>query len=177
MCLGRGLRPRGGLGRGDEWREADASRAPVLRTQKSLSRAASRGKRVGTAGGDDSGDSSHIVHPNIVSIPVLVAVVRLRCHTHALADQPAIPYLAQPFELDYFQVILTLCDMLEETYQKIQSYLGPPTTSAGGFPQPPGSAPGGVSGDKGAGLNPQLVEAATKADAKLKVRLPTAVLA
>lgn len=65
--------------------------------------------------------------------------------------------------------------MLEETYQKIQSYLGPPTTSAGGFPQPPGSGSSGTLGNKGAGLNPQLVEAATKADAKLKVGHSTAI--
>ncbi len=88
----------------------------------------------------------------------------------ALADPPSFGARArQPFELDYFQVILTLCDMLEETYQKIQSYLGPPVTAAGGFPQPPGSTSSGALGDKGGGLNPQLVEAATKADAKLKV--------
>lgn len=80
------------------------------------------------------------------------------------------------------QVILTLCDMLEETYQKIQTYLGPPSSSPGAFPQPPGSTPsliggpGGAPSEKGAGLNPQLVEAATKADAKLKVCPPAKLM-
>lgn len=67
--------------------------------------------------------------------------------------------------------------MLEETYLKIQGYLGPPSGAGGApgyFPQPPSAtagAAGALQGDKGPGLNPQLVEAASKADAKLKVSL------
>jgi hypothetical protein len=36
----------------------------------------------------------------------------------------------QPFELDYFQTFYTLCDILIEVYQKINTFLGSPTTAA-----------------------------------------------
>ncbi|GAA6004718.1 hypothetical protein JCM10207_000992 [Rhodosporidiobolus poonsookiae] len=76
-----------------------------------------------------------------------------------------------PFELDYFQVLITTCEMLVEVYTKILSYLGPPpAASAGLFPPPPGSrtslaAPMAVGS---AGLSPNLTEVVYKVDARLK---------
>ncbi|GAA98069.1 uncharacterized protein L969DRAFT_86013 [Mixia osmundae IAM 14324] len=74
-----------------------------------------------------------------------------------------------PFELEYFQVFLALCDILVKIYERINSYITPnqngastgsPTSpqftiTSSGFPQPPG-------------LNSTLVETAQKADNKLK---------
>lgn len=34
----------------------------------------------------------------------------------------------QPFDLDYFETLYTLCDILCEVYQKILTFLGPSTT-------------------------------------------------
>ena len=36
--------------------------------------------------------------------------------------------LWQPFDLDYFETLYTLCDILCEVYQKILTFLGPSTT-------------------------------------------------
>ncbi|GAA5894497.1 hypothetical protein JCM5296_005113 [Sporobolomyces johnsonii] len=97
-----------------------------------------------------------------------------------------------PFELDYFQVLITTCEMLVETYAKIYSYLGPSaaaasssssTAAAGLFPQPPGSSRSGATGAGGGGggggggtsagagsvgLSQALAEVVVKIDARLK---------
>lgn len=105
----------------------------------------------------------------------------------------------QPFDLDYFQVLFTLCDILAEVYSKILSFVGP-SSSAGasafpGFPQPPSSTsnqgathvfqsiyPATVSASgvsvyaipsserrQGVGLSPMLLEVVMKIDTRLKV--------
>ncbi|GAA5978408.1 hypothetical protein JCM10908_004342 [Rhodotorula pacifica] len=118
------------------------------------------GSGVGGVGGDfgmalgaDGGDASMLFMPNI------------------------------PFELDYFQVLITTCEILVEIYSKIGSYLGPSASSAsstssftstGLFPQPPLAASGG--GGLGArspgvgalGLSPALIDTVYKVDARLK---------
>ncbi|BGP22703.1 hypothetical protein Rt10032_c08g3566 [Rhodotorula toruloides] len=82
-----------------------------------------------------------------------------------------------PFDLDYFQVLITLCELLVETYSKIFSYLGPAALSgssaaAGLFPQPPGvrgSVLGSVGGGPaGMGLSQALTDVVYKIDARLK---------
>ncbi|GAA5960625.1 hypothetical protein JCM21900_006025 [Sporobolomyces salmonicolor] len=87
-----------------------------------------------------------------------------------------------PFELDYFQVLITTCEMLVETYSKIYSYLGPSAAAAssssssaaaaGLFPQPPGSsrsATGGGGASAGSvGLSQALAEVVVKIDTRLK---------
>ncbi|GAA5862172.1 hypothetical protein JCM3774_004808 [Rhodotorula dairenensis] len=123
----------------------------------------SSGGGVGGGGGDlgmtlgaDGGDSSMLFIPNI------------------------------PFELDYFQVLITTCEILVEVYTKIGSYLGPSAsasstssfTSAGLFPQPPtaGAASGGMgargagvgAGSGALGLSPALIDTVYKVDARLK---------
>ncbi|KAG0660835.1 hypothetical protein C6P46_004390 [Rhodotorula mucilaginosa] len=111
----------------------------------------SSGGGVGGGGGDfgmaiaaDGGDSSMLFMPNI------------------------------PFELDYFQVLTTMCEILVEIYTRIGSYLGPSmsassTTSlsaTGLFPQPPMVARGAGSG--ALGLSPTLIDTVYKVDARLK---------
>lgn len=93
----------------------------------------------------------------------------------------------QPFELDYFQVLITTCEILVEVYTKIGSYLGPSTSpsatsslaSTGLFPHPPSVAASGLGprGGTGAragtgalGLSPSLIETVYKVDGRLKVR-------
>lgn len=89
----------------------------------------------------------------------------------------------QPFDLDYFQVFSTLCDILGEVYSKILSFLGPPTSNAQtqasfpGFTQSSNPALNLNSGNQtiqndrrtGVGLSPMLVEVVLKIDGKLKV--------
>ncbi|KWU44913.1 hypothetical protein RHOSPDRAFT_4961, partial [Rhodotorula sp. JG-1b] len=111
----------------------------------------SSGGGVGGGGGDfgmaiaaDGGDSSMLFMPNI------------------------------PFELDYFQVLTTTCEILVEIYTRIGSYLGPSTSSSsttslsatGLFPQPPMVARGAGSG--ALGLSPTLIDTVYKVDARLK---------
>ncbi|BGP37757.1 hypothetical protein JCM10449v2_001679 [Rhodotorula kratochvilovae] len=76
-----------------------------------------------------------------------------------------------PFDLDYFQVLITTCELLIETYAKIASYLGP-SASAGLFPQPPGAgARGSVLGGSGSGsvgLSQALADVVYKIDGRLK---------
>ena len=91
----------------------------------------------------------------------------------------------QPFDLDYSQVLFTLCDIMNELYGKIASFLGPSTGTSslgtiGAFPQPQtasplrhGLEPGSfAAGDRraGVGLSPMLVEVVYKIDSKIKVR-------
>ncbi|GAA5894777.1 hypothetical protein JCM6882_006678 [Rhodosporidiobolus microsporus] len=81
-----------------------------------------------------------------------------------------------PFELDYFQVLITTCEMLVEVYTKIFSYLGPSSSlsSSAAFPQPPGSrtslaAPVALGGaGAGGALSQSLTEVVYKVDARLK---------
>ena len=89
---------------------------------------------------------------------------------------------AQPFEMDYFQVLYTTCDMLVETYRKILSYLGPPLSpnislTPTGFPQPPTpSSSGSMLGAErsgATGLSASLIEVVLKIDTRLKVHLST----
>lgn len=105
----------------------------------------------------------------------------------------------QPFDLDYFQVLFTLCDILAEVYSKILSFVGPSSSSSSsnfpGFPQPPSSTathgtahifqsiyPATVSASgvsvnaipsadrrQGVGLSPMLLEVVMKIDTRLKV--------
>lgn len=109
----------------------------------------SSGGGVGGGGGDfgmaiaaDGGDASMLFMPNI------------------------------PFELDYFQVLTTTCEILVEIYTRIGSYLGPSTSSTtslsatGLFPQPPMVARGAGSG--ALGLSPALIDTVYKVDARLK---------
>ena len=102
--------------------------------------------------------------------------------------------LLQPFDLDYFQTLYTLCDILCEVYQKILSFVGPMTTANAPSPylgQPqtassqhlrPSDTAYNTSGSSlnigagqdrrvGVGLSPMLVEVVIKIDGKLKVRL------
>ncbi|GAA6047675.1 hypothetical protein JCM3770_001621 [Rhodotorula araucariae] len=72
-----------------------------------------------------------------------------------------------PFDLDYFQVLITTCELLIETYAKIASYLGPATTSAGLFPQPPGVGVG-VAQRGSVGLSQALADVVYKVDGRLK---------
>lgn len=68
--------------------------------------------------------------------------------------------------------------MLVETYTKILSYLGVPSTTPPGFPRPPSSYAGsstngsfGGGGDRGAaGLSPALTDVVLKIDTRLTVR-------
>ncbi|GJN88707.1 hypothetical protein Rhopal_001673-T1 [Rhodotorula paludigena] len=85
-----------------------------------------------------------------------------------------------PFDLDYFQVLITTCELLAETYTKIHSYLGPSASSsssslgAGNFPHPPGARASMASGMSGssaggsAGLSQALADVVYKIDARLK---------
>lgn len=86
----------------------------------------------------------------------------------------------QPFELDYFQVLYTTCDMIVETYQKVLYCLGLPTPSTsiqpptpGGFPTPPSSSYSGSDRQTPLsmtpGLNPALIDVVQKIDIRLKV--------
>lgn len=116
----------------------------------------------------ESGDLSYLVSPNI------------------------------PFDLDYFQVLFTLCDILAEVYSKILSFVGPSSSTGAstfpGFPQPPSSmnnqgtthifqniypatvSASGVSVNaipssdrrQGVGLSPMLLEVVMKIDTRLK---------
>lgn len=112
------------------------------RKNRSVFRVTARPKRSNTSGADftmglpESGESSYLFTPNI------------------------------PFELDYFQVLFTTCDILVEVYQKILSYLG---ASPGSFPSPPPTLISGIStnGTGTAGLSPALVEVVLKIDARL----------
>ncbi|GAA5848197.1 hypothetical protein JCM8547_004441 [Rhodosporidiobolus lusitaniae] len=77
-----------------------------------------------------------------------------------------------PFELDYFQVLITTCEMLVEIYTKIYSYLGP-SPALSSFPQPPGArtslaAPPSVPASAGGALSQSLTEVVYKVDARLK---------
>ncbi|KAH8921290.1 hypothetical protein BT69DRAFT_1283280 [Atractiella rhizophila] len=69
-----------------------------------------------------------------------------------------------PFELDYFQVLFTTCDMIVETYEKIKHFLSPPgsslpistsTTSLppSGSPSPASSSLNLLSSASGQGAN------------------------
>ncbi|GAA5822798.1 hypothetical protein JCM11251_004384 [Rhodosporidiobolus azoricus] len=79
-----------------------------------------------------------------------------------------------PFELDYFQVLITTCEMLVEVYSKIHSYLGPSSSSSStAFPQPPGSrtslaAPTALAVGASGALSQSLAEVVYKVDARLK---------
>lgn len=87
-----------------------------------------------------------------------------------------------PFDLDYFQVFYTLCDILGEIYSKILSFLGPPSGTAStqasfpGFTQSsnpalnlnPASQTIQPDRRSGVGLSPMLVEVVLKIDSKLK---------
>ncbi|TNY19899.1 hypothetical protein DMC30DRAFT_282433 [Rhodotorula diobovata] len=93
-----------------------------------------------------------------------------------------------PFELDYFQVLITTCELLIETYTKISTYLGgggsassqsqSQSAAAGLFPSPPGSgsrgsamspAGPGAGADAGsAGLSQALADVVYKVDGRLK---------
>ncbi|KAG0149753.1 hypothetical protein CROQUDRAFT_653319 [Cronartium quercuum f. sp. fusiforme G11] len=108
----------------------------------------------------ESGDTSYLITPNI------------------------------PFDLDYFEVWITLCDILVEIYQKIIGFLGnssikspaslnPPTFNNLGAPLPPsrplsystnmsgsGHSNGGTNSDES--LGPQAIEMINKIDGKLK---------
>ncbi|KAK4703808.1 hypothetical protein P7C70_g2404, partial [Phenoliferia sp. Uapishka_3] len=129
----------------------------VDRKNRSVFRANSRMRKGGGAagGGDfsmglaDTGEASYLFTPNI------------------------------PFELDYFQVLFTICDMLAETYTKILSYLGPsPTTTnvAGptSFPFPPDATNPTVNSAgsvvAAVGLSPALTDVVLKIDVRLTVR-------
>ncbi|KAM0792328.1 hypothetical protein ACM66B_005011 [Microbotryomycetes sp. NB124-2] len=117
------------------------------RNQRGLFRVASRARK-STSGGSDfagsDGDASYLVAPNI------------------------------PFELDYIQVFVTLCDMLSETYRKISAHLGPARSPS--FPQPPSaSSMSGFSkllsqGDKAGvnGVSPAVADTVLKIDARFK---------
>ncbi|KAM0753873.1 hypothetical protein T439DRAFT_310695 [Meredithblackwellia eburnea MCA 4105] len=133
------------------------------RKNRGVFRVSSRPKRSGGGGADlsmglqDSGEASYLLTPNI------------------------------PFELDYFQVLYTTCDLLVETYTKILSYLGPAHLSVpgggGGFPQPPGSYASSInsgsvidrnsvsvstlSSSTAAGLSPALTDVVLKIDTRL----------
>lgn len=100
------------------------------------------------------------------------------------------PPPSQPFELDYFQVLITTCELLIETYTKISTYLGgggsassqsqSQSAAAGLFPSPPGSGsrgsamspagPGAGAGVGSAGLSQALADVVYKVDGRLKVR-------
>ncbi|GAA5986713.1 hypothetical protein JCM11641_007748 [Rhodosporidiobolus odoratus] len=78
-----------------------------------------------------------------------------------------------PFDLDYFQVLITTCDMLIEIYHKIYTYLGTPAPPSSNFPPPPGartSLPGSGANGSGAGgsLSSTLADVVFKIDGKLK---------
>lgn len=118
----------------------------------------------------ESGEASYLFTPNIVRYSRV-------CSNVELTYSPGL----QPFELDYFQVLFTTCDMLAETYTKILSYLGPSSGGApipAGFPQPPGAAVSGSNlgaserGPAAAGLSPALTEVVLKIDGRLTVRSP-----
>ncbi|GAA6029318.1 hypothetical protein JCM8097_003618 [Rhodosporidiobolus ruineniae] len=136
-------------------------------SQKSLFKVGSKSRRggglAGAAGGgggadfsmglpQEGGESSFLMTPNI------------------------------PFELDYFQVLITTCDMLVETYTKIYAYLGASSASStaftsSAFPQPPGArtslaappvVPPQAAGGAGGALSQGLAEVVFKVDARLK---------
>ncbi|KAK9894008.1 hypothetical protein P389DRAFT_146974 [Cystobasidium minutum MCA 4210] len=85
-----------------------------------------------------------------------------------------------PFDLDYFQVLFTLCDILAEVYSKILSFIGPSTSTGAssfpGFPQPPSTTATQVSINavpsadrrQGVGLSPMLLDVVMKIDTRLK---------
>ncbi|GAA5890977.1 hypothetical protein JCM8208_003115 [Rhodotorula glutinis] len=145
--------------------------------QKSLFKVGSRSRRAGGAGSaanggadfpmglpQENGEASFLFTPNI------------------------------PFDLDYFQVLVTTCELLIETYTKIATYLGPSgsgsgsSAAAGSFPSPPSAgagaqqhrgsvtspvSSGGGAGAGGpatgsAGLSQALSDVVYKVDARLK---------
>ncbi|GAA5843822.1 hypothetical protein JCM9279_000157 [Rhodotorula babjevae] len=147
--------------------------------QKSLFKVGSRSRRAGGAGSaanggadfpmglpQEGGEASFLFTPNI------------------------------PFDLDYFQVLVTTCELLIETYSKIATYLGPSgsgagagggsSAAAGAFPSPPGAgqqhrggvtspmsagsgaSAGGGGGTGSAGLSQALADVVYKVDARLK---------
>ncbi|BGP13756.1 hypothetical protein JCM10213v2_001694 [Rhodosporidiobolus nylandii] len=125
------------------------------KNQKSLFKVGSKSKRAGASaaasGGADfsmglpqeGGEASYLLTPNI------------------------------PFELDYFQVLITTCEMLVEVYTKIYSYLGPSPVqpSSGLFPQPPGakaSLGAAAQNANGGALSQSLAEVVFKIDGRLK---------
>lgn len=77
----------------------------------------------------------------------------------------------QPFELDYFQVFFTLCDILVEVYQKILSFLGP-VSKTGQYSNLTQVGPTALNAStrSGVGLSQMLVEVVLKIDHKLKVQ-------
>ncbi|KAK4053822.1 hypothetical protein OIV83_001478 [Microbotryomycetes sp. JL201] len=119
------------------------------RNQRGLFRVASRARKSTTGGSDfaasgPDGDASYLIAPNI------------------------------PFDLDYVQAFITLCEVLSETYRKISTHLGPARPPS--FPQPPSaSSTSGFSkllsqSDKPGvnGVSPAVAETVLKIDARLK---------
>lgn len=117
----------------------------------------------------DSADASYLITPNIVS----------SCSD---IDAPQLTLCQQPFDLDYFQVFLTLCDMLIETYRKISTHLGPSSKNAAGCPPPPALSTSGPNSSTAGGnrwidragasstsLSPALLDTISKVDVRLKV--------
>lgn len=199
----------------------------VQQQQKSLFKVGSRSRRAGGAGSaanggadfpmglpQEGGEASFLFTPNIVrplSCTSLSRSNRMSELTRrtsslppprpSLVDSPsALALIPQPFDLDYFQVLVTTCELLIETYSKIATYLGPSGSGAGSsagtsaFPSPPGAgagaqqhrgsvtspvtAGGGVGSGAGAGaagsagLSQALADVVYKVDARLKVRSP-----
>ena len=199
----------------------------VQQQQKSLFKVGSRSRRAGGAGSaanggadfpmglpQEGGEASFLFTPNIVrplSCTSLSRSNRMSELTRrtsslppprpSLLDSPsALALIPQPFDLDYFQVLVTTCELLIETYSKIATYLGPSGSGAGSsagtsaFPSPPGAgagaqqhrgsvtspvtAGGGVGAGAGAGaagsagLSQALADVVYKVDARLKVRSP-----
>jgi len=95
--------------------------------------------------------------------------------------------ISQPFDLDYFQVLTTTCELLIETYTKIYSYLGsssslsnPSLSSSSTSFFPPSSSESlksTSSNSNSGGLSQNLAEIVVKIDSRLKVRfLPSSSL-
>ncbi|GAA5922497.1 hypothetical protein JCM3775_005750 [Rhodotorula graminis] len=165
---------RGLLSLAQEFEAVPEDRYGGRNQQKSLFKVGSRSRRAGGAGSaanggadfpmglpQEGGEASFLFTPNI------------------------------PFDLDYFHVLVTTCELLIETYTKIATYLGPAgagagsSAAAGSFPSPPGvgaqqhrgsvtspvSAGGGAGGagaTGSAGLSQALADVVYKVDARLK---------
>lgn len=83
--------------------------------------------------------------------------------------------MEQPFELDYFQVLFTTCDLLAQVYHQINLFIDPtgnhssPNASSVNLGIPSNSH--SLLSNGGNGFSPSLIELVLKIDTRIKVSL------
>jgi hypothetical protein len=138
--------------RGTPERRAQIIQRGLLKSRTLRSKSGGPGSLASVEGLYAEDPSSSLLWPNIVS-PQDVWLCLPRANDLCSGRQP--------FDLDYFETLFTLCDMLTEVYTRMLSFLQPSLLS---------SSASSLHGSANH-VSPGVVELSGKVDGKLKVRL------